>query len=61
MAQPEAHTGQLHIFLGAAPGVGKTWAMVDAAQQKKAEGFDVVIGHVRTDVCLRAAADRCGS
>jgi two-component system sensor histidine kinase KdpD len=48
MAQLEAHTGQLHIFLGAAPGVGKTWAMVDAAQQKKAEGFDVVIGHVRT-------------
>ena len=48
MAQLEEHTGQLHIFLGAAPGVGKTWAMVDAAQQKRAEGSDVVIGHVRT-------------
>jgi two-component system sensor histidine kinase KdpD len=48
MAQLEEHTGQLHIFLGAAPGVGKTWAMVDAAQQKRVEGSDVVIGHVRT-------------
>jgi two-component system, OmpR family, sensor histidine kinase KdpD len=41
-------TGQLHIFFGAAPGVGKTWAMVDAAQQKRAEGQDVVIGWVDT-------------
>ena len=48
MAQLDEHTGQLHIFLGAAPGVGKTWAMVDAAQQKKTEGVDVVIGQVRT-------------
>ncbi len=48
MAQLAEHTGQLHIFLGAAPGVGKTWAMVDAAQQKRVEGSDVVIGHVRT-------------
>jgi len=41
-------TGQLHIFFGAAPGVGKTWAMVDAAQQKRAEGWDVLIGYIRT-------------
>jgi two-component system sensor histidine kinase KdpD len=41
-------SGQLHIFFGAAPGVGKTWAMVDAAQQQRAEGRDVVIGDVDT-------------
>jgi two-component system sensor histidine kinase KdpD len=44
----ESQSGQLHIFFGAAPGVGKTWAMVDAGQQKKAEGVDVVIGFVDT-------------
>ncbi|MCC7208771.1 MAG: hypothetical protein IT323_15795 [Anaerolineae bacterium] len=41
-------TGELHIFFGAAPGVGKTWAMVDAARQRLAEGRDVVIGLVDT-------------
>lgn len=41
-------SGELHIFFGAAPGVGKTWAMVDAAQQRYAEGRDVVIGLVDT-------------
>jgi two-component system sensor histidine kinase KdpD len=41
-------TGQLHIFFGAAPGVGKTWAMVDAAQEKRSEGYDVVIGYLNT-------------
>jgi two-component system sensor histidine kinase KdpD len=48
MSQVETLTGQLHIFFGAAPGVGKTWAMVDAARQKQAEGVDVVIGLVDT-------------
>lgn len=48
MTQLQERIGQLHIFFGAAPGVGKTWAMVDAAQQKRAEGLDVVIGHIRT-------------
>src|SRR5664279_2908221 len=43
-----SQTGQLHIFFGAAPGVGKTWAMVDAAQQKRAEGRDVVVGYIDT-------------
>ncbi len=41
-------TGKLYIFLGSAPGVGKTWAMVDGAQDKRAEGLDVVIGHIDT-------------
>ncbi len=48
MAHPEQITGQLHIFFGSAPGVGKTWAMVDAAQQKRLQGEDIVAAHVDT-------------
>jgi two-component system, OmpR family, sensor histidine kinase KdpD len=40
--------GDLKIFLGAAPGVGKTYAMLTAAQAAKAEGRDVVAGLVET-------------
>ncbi len=40
--------GQLKIFFGAAPGVGKTYAMLAAAQQKLAEGADIVVGLVET-------------
>ena len=40
--------GRLKIFLGAAPGVGKTYAMLEAAQRRKAEGVDVVVGVVET-------------
>ncbi|TAN40338.1 MAG: sensor histidine kinase KdpD [Nitrospirae bacterium] len=40
--------GQLKIFFGSAPGVGKTYAMLGAAQQKLAEGVDIVAGVVET-------------
>src|SRR5579883_2561177 len=40
--------GRLRIFLGAAPGVGKTYEMLTAARAKKAEGVDVVVGIVET-------------
>lgn len=40
--------GQLKIFFGAAPGVGKTYAMLSAAQQKLSEGVDIVAGVVET-------------
>lgn len=40
--------GRLKIFLGASPGVGKTYAMLSAAQRLKAEGKDVVVGIVET-------------
>jgi two-component system, OmpR family, sensor histidine kinase KdpD len=40
--------GQLKIFFGAAPGVGKTYAMLSAARQKLAEGLDIVVGLVET-------------
>lgn len=40
--------GKLKIFLGAAPGVGKTYQMLLAARRKKADGVDVVVGVVET-------------
>src|SRR5574337_238543 len=40
--------GKLKIFLGAAAGVGKTYAMLEAAHARRAEGVDVVIGWVDT-------------
>ncbi len=44
----KAHRGRLKIFLGAAPGVGKTYAMLSAAQMRRREGADVVVGVVET-------------
>src|SRR5665213_4614766 len=44
----ESPHGALRIFVGAAPGVGKTYAMLQAAQARKADGTDVVIGVVET-------------
>lgn len=43
-----AQRGKLKIFIGACAGVGKTYAMLNAAQQRIAEGIDVVIGVVET-------------
>jgi two-component system sensor histidine kinase KdpD len=40
--------GKLKVFLGAAPGVGKTYAMLSAAKVAAREGIDVVIGLVET-------------
>ena len=43
-----AERGRLRIFLGAAPGVGKTWEMLSAAQARRRDGLDVVVGLVET-------------
>lgn len=40
--------GRLKIFLGAAPGVGKTFAMLETAHERLREGVDVVVGVVET-------------
>ena len=40
--------GRLKLFLGAAPGVGKTFAMLTEAHEKRREGLDVLIGWVDT-------------
>ena len=47
-ALPREGRGRLKIFLGAAPGVGKTFEMLTAAQARRREGLDVVIGIVET-------------
>ena len=39
---------KLRIFVGAAPGVGKTYAMLEAARERLREGVDVVVGVVET-------------
>src|SRR5271167_2028878 len=43
-----AHRGKLVIFFGAAPGVGKTYAMLEAARTERDLKRDVVIGVVET-------------
>ncbi len=40
--------GKLKIFLGMAAGVGKTYAMLEAARKQQSLGVDVVIGYVET-------------
>ncbi len=40
--------GKLKVFFGSAAGVGKTYAMLEAAREQRAAGVDVVIGVVET-------------
>ncbi len=40
--------GSLKVFLGMSPGVGKTYAMLEAASRELAAGTDIVIGYVET-------------
>ena len=40
--------GRLHIYLGAAPGVGKTYAMLNEGWRRRGRGADVVVGYVET-------------
>ena len=46
--ETESARGKLKIFFGMSPGVGKTYAMVQAAQQKLQQSTEVVIGIVET-------------
>src|ERR1700686_3760996 len=55
--QPKAYTeavplekqrGRLKVFLGATPGAGKTYAMLNDAHQLGRHGHDVVVGYVET-------------
>jgi len=61
LAQSQRETrGRLKVFLGAAPGVGKTYAMLQNAQRLKAGGADVVIGLVETHGRAETAALMAG-
>src|SRR3984885_13694149 len=44
----EKHAGKLRIFVGAAPGVGKTYEMLQQAHARLKDGYDVVAGVVET-------------
>src|ERR1041385_8421683 len=46
--EKRAARGQLKVFLGMSPGVGKTYAMLEAAQRELRAGRDVVVGYVET-------------
>lgn len=48
LKREERSRGRLKIFLGAAPGVGKTYEMLRTARAKLKDGADVVIGVVET-------------
>src|SRR5262249_40735023 len=44
----DSRTGKLRIFVGAAPGVGKTYEMLQTARARKRDGYDIVVGVVET-------------
>jgi two-component system, OmpR family, sensor histidine kinase KdpD len=44
----ERQSGRLKIFVGAAPGVGKTYEMLQQARARKRDGYDMVVGVVET-------------
>ncbi len=48
--------GTLRIYLGAAPGVGKTYAMLSEGHRRRQRGTDVVVGFVETHGRPRTAA-----
>jgi two-component system sensor histidine kinase KdpD len=46
--EERAHRGRLKLFFGATAGVGKTYAMLEAARELKRRGVEVVVGWVET-------------
>src|SRR5262249_16397638 len=46
--QEERRSGRLKIFVGAAPGVGKTYEMLQQARARKQDGYDIIVGVVET-------------
>src|SRR5947208_5887638 len=44
--QAHARRGRLRIFFGASAGVGKTYAMLEAAHNMRTNGSDIVVGYV---------------
>ena len=40
--------GKLKVFIGASPGVGKTYAMLSEAHEKQNGGLEVAVGYVET-------------
>ncbi|MEJ0044935.1 MAG: hypothetical protein WDN04_01370 [Rhodospirillales bacterium] len=55
--QARSRRGRLKIFFGAAAGVGKTYAMLAEARDKRREGVDVVVGVAEAHGPCRDAGD----
>lgn len=47
--EARAHRGRLRIFFGASAGVGKTYAMLEAARTAASGGAEVVVGYIELD------------
>src|ERR1700758_4451144 len=54
--EAKSQRGKLKIFFGASAGVGKTYAMLQAARRRKEEGIDVVVGIAETHGRTETAA-----
>ncbi|HST74401.1 MAG TPA: sensor histidine kinase KdpD [Acetobacteraceae bacterium] len=52
--------GRLKVFLGAAPGVGKTWEMLNQAKRRQSEGVDVLAGVIETHGRAETAGQAVG-
>jgi len=52
----ERRRGRLRVYLGAAPGVGKTYAMLDEGHRRRDRGTDVVVALVETHGRTKTAA-----
>ena len=52
--------GELRIYLGAAPGVGKTYAMLDEGHRRLERGTDVVVALVETHGRKKTAEEMAG-
>lgn len=59
-ADARSKRGRLKIFFGYAAGVGKTYAMLQAAQRERTEGRDVVVGYVEPHNRPETAAQLAG-
>jgi two-component system sensor histidine kinase KdpD len=46
--QEQAHQARLRLYIGAAPGVGKTYQMLEEAHLLKRQGADIVIGFIES-------------
>ena len=71
-SEPTGRRGRLRIYLGAAPGVGKTFAMLDEGWRRAQRGTDVVVGydwhggyghpdHVKVHAVTKRAAELAGT
>lgn len=54
--ESDRQRGVLRVYLGASPGVGKTFAMLDEGRRRAERGTDVVVGFVETHGRARTAA-----